>query len=323
MPTATATANILRILSLFLIATAILVLLHIAKVPAEGLLMRSFLDSSHVLVFAIVVLLLFSASKAIPNLTTTRRAAITLVVTLLLGIVSEAAQIPGPRDASLQDLLSNWFGAAGALLIAVAFVPKSSAHRKSRIFFSLAGLAVLVLSIFPLLKVSAAFAERVVQRPTLLTFDSYFARTFVRPQNSTLAIIESPSGGETVGWVSLNEGAWPGLVIHDIWPDWRNHSELVVDLLLDTDSPSQINFRVHDRKHQAGEQPHNDRFNVSFTLPPGRHTVRIPLETLKHAPMGRQMDLANIAGIAIYCSKKEAGKKFGLISIRLNELLDT
>jgi hypothetical protein len=309
--------NIMRSLPLIVVAVAVLVLLHIAKVPAEGLWLQSFLNSLHVFVFAVVVLLLFAATKAIPNLSITRRATITLIATFALGIVSEAAQISGPRDASLEDLFSNWLGASGTLLVAIAFLPKTLANNKSRLSVSLAGLAILAFALFPLLKVSAAYAEQYIQKPVLVSFDSLLPRTFVRPQHSTLTIVKLPSGNEVVGRVSLTDGAWPGLIIHDIWPDWSPYSELVVDLHLDAEAPLEIHFRVHDKQHQVGEQPYNDRFNLTRELQPGRQTLRIPLEQIRIAPRDREMDLSQIAGMVLFCSTGQAGRDFQLVEIRL------
>ena len=317
MLSSSAQVNITRSLSLVIIAATVLVLLHKARISADGLWTQTFLNSLHVFVFAVVVLLLFAATKAIPNLNTTHRALIAMLAAFILGVVSEAAQLSGPRDASLEDLLSNWLGAAGALLIGVAMISKASANTGSRFLLLLAGTAILVFALFPLLKVSAAYAERNIQEPVLVSFDSYFAKTFVRSQHSTLTLVKSPSGDEVVGRVSLTDGNWPGLIIHDVWPDWSPYSELVIDLFLETEEPLQIHFRVHDQQHQVGEQPYSDRFNVSRELRPGRHTLRIPLETIKHAPAGRQMDLSDIAGIVIFCSKKDYGREFGLISIKL------
>ncbi len=306
-----------RSLLLFVAAIAILILLHVAKAPAEGLWQQSFLNSLHVFVFAVVAVLLFAATKVLANLSIARRALATLVAAFLLGLVSEAAQISGPRDASLEDLFSDWFGATGALLVAIALMPTLRAKRRSRLLMSFSGLAILTFALFPLLKISAAYAERHIQKPVLVSFDSFFSRTFVRPQHSTLAIIESPSGDGNIGRITLTDGAWPGLIFHDIWPDWRPYSELVIDLQLGTQAPSEIHFRVHDQLHQVGEQPYSDRFNLTRELQPGPHTLRIPLETIRHAPTGRQMDLSKIHGIVIFCSAKDAGRKFDLINIRL------
>jgi len=307
----------MRSLTLVIIAAAGLVLLHKAKISAEGLWALTFLNSLHVFVFAVVVLLLFAATRAIPGSSTTHRALIALLAAFVLGIASEAAQLSGPRDASLEDLVSNWLGAAGALLIGVAMISKASVNTRSRIPLLLAGATILVFALFPLLRVSAAYAERNIQKPVLVSFDSFFTKTFVRPQHSTLTLVKSTSGDEVIGHVTLEGGAWPGLIIHDIWPDWSSYSELVIDLFLETEKPLQIHFRVHDQQHQVGEQPYSDRFNMTRELRSGRHTLRIPLETIKNAPADRQTDLSNIAGIVIFCSRKEVGREFELISIKL------
>jgi hypothetical protein len=306
-----------RSFSLVIFAATILVLLHKARIPADGLWTQTFLNSLHVVVFAVVALLLFAATKAIPNASITRRALVALLGAFILGIISEAAQLSGPRDASLEDLVSNWLGAAGALLIGVGIMSKASANTRLLFPLLLAGTMVLIFALFPLLKVSAAYAERQYQKPTLVSFDAFFTKTFVRPQHSTLTLVKSTSGDEVVGRVTLTDGAWPGLIIHDIWPDWSNYSELVVDLVLDGEAPLEVHFRVHDRQHQVGEQPYNDRFNLTRELRSGRQTLRIPLETIRNAPQGREMDLSQVVGMVLFCSAGQVGREFQVVGIWL------
>ena len=79
----------------------------------------------------------------------------------------------------------------------------------------------------------------------------------------------------------------------------------------------EVSIRVHDEAHRVGEQPHHDRFNIRHEIAPGEQTTRIPLQTIKHAPQGREMDLSKIDGIVVFTSAEYAGRSFDLISLRL------
>ena len=115
----------------------------------------------------------------------------------------------------------------------------------------------------------------------------------------------------------MNDGPWPGLIIHDIRPDWRDFSTLVIELGLEELRPLDINIRVHDQQHRNGEQPYRDRFNRTFELTKGADTIRIPLAEIRDAPQGRPMDLGQIDGIVIFCHARDSGREFRIGEIRL------
>lgn len=303
--------------ALFLLsaAAALLIALHKVTPPVVGLWQQTALNSSHVFVFAFVALAFLAATAQLTRLSVWQQFFVALLAALVSGTASEAAQINTMRDASLEDLLSNWLGAAAALLLATAFRRGLSASKISRIAVVLSAVLVLVVALFPLLKVSAAYLERNADKASLVSSGDFFFRTFALPQNASLSVVEID--GRMSRRVDLRDGAWPGVVFHDVWPDWTAHSSLVVELSLPDAAPLTVHIRVHDRAHRVGEQPYNDRFNVRRELAPGWNTVRIPLETIRNAPLGRQMDLSQIDGIVVFCAPKDAGRRFDLISIRL------
>lgn len=299
------------------ISAGLLLSLHYFAPPATGLWLFTFFNSLHVSVFAVIALSLFVAMSVFTGSTRAQSATIAGIIAIVLGIISEAAQIPGPRDASVEDLLSNTGGAIGALLVVLATTGDRSASKISRVVFFVAGSAILLAALLPMILVSAAYLERNYRKPLLVSFDSRFARTFIRTQNATLELLVQSPAKRKIGQVSLDNGAWPGLIFHDIWPDWRPYSVLTIDLALAGDAPLDINIRVHDRLHKQGDQPYRDRFNMTHAMQPGRYTLRIPLEKIRNAPKGRKMDLSQIDGIVVFCSPKNAGRQFDLLEIRL------
>ena len=96
-------------------------------------------------------------------------------------------------------------------------------------------------------------------------------------------------------------------------------SAFVVDFGLKGTAPHAIPVRNHARAHKLGDQRYNDRFNLSYILQPGRHTLRIPLKQIRNAPKDRQMDLSQIEGIVIFCSAGHAGRQFQLVEIQLED----
>jgi hypothetical protein len=81
------------------------------------------------------------------------------------------------------------------------------------------------------------------------------------------------------------------------------------------DVPSTVTVRVHDRLHNLA---HDDRYNRTFELPArSSQTLRIPLEEIRLAPQGRQMDMTAIRGIIVFQSAADEPPRFSVREIRL------
>ena len=298
-------------------AIILIVVLHVAHIVALNLWTETFLNSMHVVVFALVGLLIFAGLASCSNMSVRRRIVTTLIASFTLAAISEAAQIAGPRDASYGDLLLDCMGSAGALLLLAGLRTPRSVRRLKQYFLIGSGCTVLFLALLPLAVISTAYLWRNYNTPILISFNSILAQTFVRPQNAELSIAALEHGTEKIGYVTLRRGAWPGLIIHDIWPDWEPYSDFIIDISLPEGDPLDIHVRIHDQAHRAGEQLYTDRFNMSRMLAPGFHSLRIPLDAIQSAPLGRQMDMSMIDGIVIFCTQDQIGRVFAVHEIRL------
>jgi hypothetical protein len=299
-------------------AAGLLIALHITHITPHTLWLKTFLNSLHIFVFAAVAILIHSAIKRLTKLESSAVFIVALVASIFLGAISEAVQIYGPRDASFADLLLDGLGAAGALLVYIGLRPSLAPGRSVRVKALFGGIVLLLFALMPLLATSSAYVWRYTVKPTLISFESPLVNTFVRPQNARLSLVYDSQLAATVGQIELQRGAWPGLIIHDIWPDWTEYSQLIIYISVPGTEFLNINIRIHDRAHKVGEQLYSDRFNKTWTLPPGNHELRIPLEQLEEAPLSRAMNLAEIDGIAIFCARKDTGRTFTLNRVFLN-----
>ena len=293
---------------------ALLLALHFFHPPAGGLWTQVFFDSLHVPVFGLISVFIFLIANT--ALTWQRAVVLALAVTLLLGALSEVVQIFTPRDASLRDLVADGVGAASFLAIFLALRPvKGLSVAKRTAFF---GVAILLLGwvLAPLAVVSAAYTERFMQFPTIVGFDSRLGRVLTRTQNIDYRIVEQHQNEPAHALVTLQAKPWPGVAFHDVQPDWEDFATLVIDLAIDGDAALPINIRVHDQAHKKLNE-FTDRYNRSFNLQPGSHTVRIPLVDLANAPRNRSMDLTRISEVIIFSDASNAGRSFRLYEIRL------
>jgi hypothetical protein len=306
--------NFVRIMASAVIV-ALLMVIHFATPSRSGLWLQTFYDSMHVLFFGVIAVCALLATPL--HWSRQKRLLTVLVAVLALSALSETAQIPTGRDASFNDLLADWFGAAGFIAVAIVFSASISVPKGRGRYLILVGIALIAWPLLPLAKVSAAYLERSQLLPELANFDSRFGDMFFYVQNAELRKFRRSGETTSSAEVSLGDGAWPGIIFHDVWPNWEPYTALVIEIENPGAKPLPVNIRVHDRAHKLGDQPHADRFNMSYELQEGRHTLRIPLEDIRNAPRGRQMDMSQIEGIVVFCSAGNAGRQFQLAEIRL------
>ncbi len=119
-------------------------------------------------------------------------------------------------------------------------------------YLVLLGAMLVAWPMAPLARVTAAYVERSQISPSLVRFDTRFARVFFRLQNTDLRKISDTDDDSVYAEISLKDAPWPGIVFHDLWPDWESHTTLLVAIENPEAKPLPINIRVHDREHRAG-----------------------------------------------------------------------
>jgi VanZ family protein len=305
--------NFVRILASTVIVVLLLVI-HFATPSPSGLWLQTFYDSLHVLFFGVIAVCVLLTTPL--HWSRRKRLLTVLAAVFVLSALSETVQIPTGRDASFSDLLADWFGAAGFIAVAIVFSTSISVPKGRGRYLVILGIALIVWPLLPLAKVSAAYMERSQLLPELASFDSKFGDMFFYAQNAELRKLRSVNTSFSAE-VSLGDGPWPGIIFHDLWPNWEPYSALIIEIENPGAESLPVNIRVHDRAHRKGDQPYGDRFNRSVDLAPGTQTIRISLSDIQSAPAGRQMNMAEIDGLVVFCTRQESGRKFVLHRIRL------
>ena len=304
-----------RIVGLSACVVALLLLLHFYRPPQGGLWMRHFFDALHVPVFGMIAVCTYFAFEKTRS--EFRRVGWALIVSIGLGATSEVLQIPTSRDASFGDLLADTLGAAGFLCALLALIPNAAVPGRRRLLLAVAATGLLAWSLLPLATISIAYLERNAQVPELVSFADRHGRLFTRIQHIDYELVAARPSQRAHAKVTLGSGPWPGVAFHDLWPDWSGYSDLVIDLSVDGDSSLQLHIRVHDALHRAYGQTFTDRFNRSFSLEPGDHTLTIPMTDILIAPRDRKMNLEAVSEIILFGSPEDAGRTFKIYSIRL------
>jgi VanZ family protein len=229
---------------------------------------------------------------------------VAFALTVLCGAGTEVAQAFVNRDPSILDVLRDALGASTALAGFATLVPGSDARGRGKwrvmgAWLAFVGFAIMVAPISISL---AAYARRDLRFPTLLEACSPLDRYFLQAGGAEVSVVlstgttTSPCGSALR--VEFGTARYAGIMIEEPYPDWRTAHTLVLDLRNPGELDLSLAVRVHDRTHNF---KFRDRFNREFTLPAHeRLEIAIPIAEIEHAPADRLMDLAGIAGVAVF-----------------------
>lgn len=220
------------------------------------------------------------------------RESLRLIVALgAAGGAIELIQILTGRSASIQDFMGNILGACcGVSVHHWSATPPGIPRRR----WHMAGAATAaLLALAPLMWAGMAYWQRAQSLPVIWQADSGWLHYFAR-------------------W---NDGRYPGLQLREVPADWRGYRELLVTVRNRTNQPIPFHVRVEDIHHN---QRYPDRHNGNFVAAPSTdETARIPIETIRMAPRGREMDLGSMSGLVVFEISDDGKRMLEPVSIQL------
>jgi hypothetical protein len=308
----------MRVARLLLLA-CLLALLFFGNVPEHTRFWEALFDAGHAPLFGVIALLVHGllsrehrAGRVLAS------SALAFGVTLILAAGTEAVQYLQPeRDVSTADFLRDSAGAGAFLLLGAAWRAPQTA--RARVAAALAAV-LLAAAAAELIYTTSLYAARDRAFPTLYALDgSWRERPFIDAGANTLTPGQVPAatGATEVGPLArldLNPGLYPGLAFDEPYPDWRGFRRLTFTVVSDLDQPLELTIRVHDALHDLR---YADRFNRRVTIKPGVNRIAIPVDDIRRAPGGREMDLRRIRGIMIFAYRLEQPLHLYLGPLRL------
>lgn len=295
------------------IATAILLLtVFLPRPDNPGIWLHTLFEWLHVPVFGLISLAILSVTP--PRWPGKQRFGLAFLGSIILGALTEAAQIPMQRDASWEDLIADAAGAAGFLLFAYALSRKHLVGVVSAILAT----AILFWSASPLITITQALIHRNSQFPVIFNGDIDSETIFVSGLNMQMTTRRSENSDELYTEVQVFRKKGLRIEIRDLVPDWSSYSNLNLQIELMGDLDLTLTVRIHDTLHRRGNQPHEDRFNQRLILSPGMNTLTIPLRNVRSAPLGRIMDMTKIEALILYAEKSDAARNLNLFEINLS-----
>jgi hypothetical protein len=155
--------------------------------------------------------------------------------------------------------------------------------------------------------------------PALYRMDSQWDLMFAEANGAKLEIVPSPEGwsgmeGRQVGRITFGPYRFPGVIFKEPYPDWSSYRYLDLDLYSEHDQTIDLVLRIDDQHCNDFVE---DRFNKRMKLPPGHHSLRIPLDEVRSAPRDREFDLTAIKAMILFAVRPEKGTRLYLAEMKL------
>jgi uncharacterized protein YfiM (DUF2279 family) len=281
-------------------------------VPSHTILLKAFYDFCHFPLFGGVAILLLYLARQLGESrgwSVGRQYGTAFIGAVTLGVLTEGVQsFSSSRFAEWSDLWRDVSGAVAALGFSVTYDPRFTgrvatwrlAPRKHMVHAGVGLLVVIALS--PVAVWTYAYGDRATRFPSLVQFSSEWEMMFLKGRDCAVQIVPPPSGWkksqvDTVGHMVCYPAHYPGIRLEEPYPDWRGYSHFGVEVYSELPVARSLTIRIDDAHHT---HEYADRFNQAVIISPGLNHIHILLDDIRHAPLGRELDLGAIRNVMLF-----------------------
>ena len=228
------------------------------------------------------------------------------------GVLAEIIQSFVGRSASLHDIAANACGVtAGVLWITT----RGASSRRVRGWATTGAILLLVLGAIqaPFIMVDCLMQR--LDEPILASFEGPLEMTRWKEINCRVQRTpDHATHGLSSLRLELDKAVYTGIASKGLLHNWSKYKTLAFDVTVDEGPPVKLFVRVQDAGHNCDR---NDRFERTFQLAPGDHTIKIPLADVAEAPAGRTMDLSRVTDLHIILRDLDRPRVLYIDNIRL------
>lgn len=249
-----------------------------------------------------------------------------MVGVLVFALVTEALQsLSATRYPEMSDVGYDLLGASCALGWALTCDKQMSgkwaqwSQFPRNMIIRLCVVLMLGATILPVAGWAYAYRDRELRFPELLGFSSYWEMKFVKTSGSDVDVVPPPAGwkksaGDRVGRVVFHTKKYPSIRINEPYPDWHGYSHFQLDIFSELPTSQSMAIRIDDIHHN---NEYTDRFNKAITIAPGLNHIQIPIDAIRQAPVGREMDLNTMKAVLLFAVNPPEEFTLYVDSIRL------
>ena len=238
----------------------------------------------------------------------------------ILAGISEAAQIPGPRNAQFADLLIDAIGIVGFLGFAALFDRRlrGEVSGQQRMLLALISVPSLLVTVLPTLLLSFALVHRSQAFPVILDFEQVLEHAYSSGYRDRLERISAPDGWpDDINKIARlrSAGRWGIFFRVYPYPDWRGYS--AVSFVAASVGEASRRVAVGIRDIRPGRGTPEVRYFAGFDFSPGPTRYRISLDELSSASDEREFDIGHVSDLVISDSDNEVGVEVLIGDVRL------
>lgn len=235
------------------------------------------------------------------------RSILVLVFILVGSIVIELIQGYFGRSASLRDVRQNMIGA----FLGISFYTPMAVVR------TMVVIIAAVIAFMELRGPGAGLIDRAVayaQFPVLGDFETPFERH--RWSIGEVDGTVSRSGKRSLR-VTLDPRGYSRTTQRRSFGDWSEYGYLEMSIYHSGQNGLPIRVSIRDREYLKRGVGSGDRYDMDVVLDHGWNDLRMPLSEIIDAPVSRQLDVSDIAEIAIFASNWDRARTIHIDRVRL------
>ena len=260
-------------------------------------------NSGHIIAFWLWTHLMLTRWPILAARSHWQQIVISMAIVILISIAVEFIQDAMGRPFSLDDIRKNMLGWALAIFFTI---PKR--RYLNRIIRIGIQIIVLMAVLFELAPFGRAVIDDIIiyhQYPVLSSFETPFELERWR-SNTALKIDRSiKKQGRASLKVNINHRTYTWATLYILARNWSGFGFLELDLYNPQTKEFKIMLAVNDKVYFRNGYKHRDRFVRVYTLTHGWNPIRIPIDEIRTAPPGRELQIKDIREIAVIARQQK------------------
>jgi len=299
-----------------LLVVAIVLAGHLLPGLTNSEIHRQIRNSFHVIGFAAVAAVIFE----ILPIRKMMAVAVTLLLVIIIGGLSEVVQSFAGREFDTVDLLRDLSGAVLYLLARLSWRSAEDVAKtgKSRVVQCLISVLLLALVFVPFVYWSGVRVVMVSRYPVILDFGGKWDARLYFPINAYIGAVDdsfTQSGFDgAVLRVQLLRKKWSGLRIETVKSDWSAYEYLSFQVASATDDEIRVNVELSDGEHPGVRAQHLLGGGEVGSVPT---RIRVPLHDGVAVPGRPDLDITSIKQIYVIARNSGTGSGLLLADLRL------
>ena len=246
---------------------------------------------------------------------------IAAVLSMGIAVIAEGAQIPGPRDAEVKDLVVDFVGIVAGLGLIAFFdrdVRRKLGMRKWAVFGTTVSV-FLAVALLPTVWLAYAWFAQLRAAPELLTFEERWERAMIinidgqRPERLPIPD-EWPVLGDHVASTQAS-GRYGTLVRFMPFPDWSSFSRICFAAAAQTPVPANVVLSVRDMRIDGERRGGRGTWRLELDSSPTRYCV--PLKSIAASAPERPLNMARVESVQLSMADRKQAATILLDDFRL------